>query len=255
MLEDKVVLVAEDSSTMRRIIVSIIRDHLGCQNILEAANGREALALIYSNPVDWVFCDWEMPDMTGHELLREVRGTPSMVDIPFIMITTRKDKESIVAAIQSGASSYIVKPFTPRIITEKVEALLDNQERRRADRVAASGTMAVQLTLKDGTEFAATLMDLSVVGCQVQVSREFSSQCSIYDRMSINLEDTLNYPEGFIETKGVLMRMQAYHNLLLRHDQVRAAFQFLPMEPEQRKQVIALVEALEKAKCQRNGSS
>ncbi|ADU64830.1 response regulator [Desulfurispirillum indicum] len=253
MLEDKTVLVVEDSSTMRRIIVSIIRDHLGCQHILEAANGREALAIIYSHPIEWIFCDWEMPDMSGHDLLREVRATPSMIDIPFIMITTRKDKESIVAAIQAGASSYIVKPFTPRIITEKVEGIFNQRERRRAERVMAVGDLAVEVVIDGKVSYKAFLKDISVTGAQIQVVRTFSKETAIYDRIGLRFHNSLAQELQIIEVTGVLMRTQAFHNLLLKHDHVRAAFQFLPMDPDQRRLIINFVDSLEQLKCQRNG--
>ncbi|MDQ7053616.1 MAG: response regulator [candidate division KSB1 bacterium] len=116
-------LAVDDSPTMRRIIVNTLK-RIGFNNISEASNGKEALAKIYSEKVDFVITDWNMPEMNGLELIKAIKTDDSLKNLPILMVTTRGVKDDIVEAMKAGVSSYIVKPFSPQTLKEKIEQIL-----------------------------------------------------------------------------------------------------------------------------------
>lgn len=112
-------LVVDDSSTMRRIIKNSLK-RIGFEDIVEAENGRDALEKL--TDVDIILTDWNMPEMDGLEFVKRVRG--SNQSIPILMVTTNAAKDDIVEALKHGVNNYIVKPFTPETLKEKVETVL-----------------------------------------------------------------------------------------------------------------------------------
>ncbi|MGO9315204.1 MAG: response regulator [Syntrophobacteraceae bacterium] len=121
--KDLTVLIVDDFLTMRRIVRKILRD-LDFQNILEAEDGSAALDILKTTKVDLIVSDWNMPRMTGLELLKEVRGNDSFKDTPFLMVTAEAQKENIVEAVKARVSNYIVKPFTAAILEEKLAKIV-----------------------------------------------------------------------------------------------------------------------------------
>ena len=117
------ILVVDDFATMRRILKGNLRK-LGFSNILEAEDGCIALEELKKNKVDLIISDWNMPNMTGLELLKAVRGDESLKQIPFVMVTAEGQKDSVMEAAKAGVSNYIVKPFTPEIFEEKLKKVL-----------------------------------------------------------------------------------------------------------------------------------
>jgi len=116
-------LIVDDSKTMRRIIAKTI-NQLGHEDVEEAANGKEGLERLASGPVDVIITDWNMPEMSGIDFIRAVRAIPAMKHIPVLMVTTNAAKDDIVEALRAGVNSYVVKPFTPETMREKIAAVL-----------------------------------------------------------------------------------------------------------------------------------
>ncbi len=114
------ILVVDDFSTMRRIVRSILKQ-IGFHDIDEAENGHQAFIKLSSDDsYDLVISDWNMPEMTGIELLRLVRSTENLKAIPFLMVTAEAKKENIIEAVKFGVNNYIVKPFTAETLQEKI---------------------------------------------------------------------------------------------------------------------------------------
>lgn len=117
------ILIVEDFATMRRIIRNILRQ-AGYLHVIEADDGMSALRKLRGERIDLVIADWNMPNMTGLDLLKVMRSEEGLRDIPFLMVTAEGKKDNIIEAIQSGASSYLVKPFTPESLSRKIEEVL-----------------------------------------------------------------------------------------------------------------------------------
>jgi two-component system, chemotaxis family, chemotaxis protein CheY len=115
-------LVVDDSATMRRIVVNSLT-RIGYGEAIEAADGEEALELL-DGSVGCIITDWNMPKMSGIDMVRALRARPDGRSVPVLMVTTRSVREDILDAIDAGVSNYIVKPFTPQVLREKLEQIL-----------------------------------------------------------------------------------------------------------------------------------
>lgn len=124
-------LVVDDFSTMRRIVRNLLKE-LGFTNVEEAEDGVNALQKLKSSDFDFVVTDWNMPNMTGIELLRAIRGDAALKGLPVLMITAEAKKENIIEAAQLGASGYIVKPFTAGTLGEKLTKIFEKMNQKAA---------------------------------------------------------------------------------------------------------------------------
>ena len=116
------ILVVDDFSTMRRIVKNILRQ-LNFNNIIEADDGSTALDVLQREKIDMVVSDWNMPKMTGLELLKVIRADDALKHIPFLMVTAEAQQENIIEAVKSGVSNYIVKPFTAETLSQKINQI------------------------------------------------------------------------------------------------------------------------------------
>lgn len=118
------ILVVDDFSTMRRIIKNLLND-LGFMNIVEADDGNTALPVLKKGGIDFLVTDWNMPGMTGIELLKQVRADDKLNALPVLMVTAEQKREQIVEAAEAGVNGYIVKPFTAVTLKEKMSKIFD----------------------------------------------------------------------------------------------------------------------------------
>lgn len=113
------ILVVDDFPTMRRIVINLLKQ-LGFSNVVEASDGREALDKVHTDKIDLVVSDWNMPNMTGIDFLKELRADEKYKALPFIMVTAEGKKENVIAAVHAGVSNYVVKPFNAATLKEKL---------------------------------------------------------------------------------------------------------------------------------------
>ncbi len=119
------ILVVDDFATMRKVIRNLLKQS-GFENIVEAEDGIAALKALKSQKVDFIISDWNMPNMSGIELLKAVRGDDELKELPFLMVTAEALKDNVVAAVKAGVSNYIVKPFSAEVLNEKIEKIVKN---------------------------------------------------------------------------------------------------------------------------------
>lgn len=118
------ILVVDDFSTMRRIVKNILKQ-LEFTNIVDADDGSTAWEILNKDKIDFVISDWNMPKMSGLELLKKIRNSEEFADMPFLMVTAEGQQEHIIEAVQAGVSNYIVKPFTPETVEQKIEKIFN----------------------------------------------------------------------------------------------------------------------------------
>lgn len=120
---DMKVLIVDDFPTMRRITRTLMRQ-IGYSNMVEAEDGKQALEMLQRDQsIEFIVSDWNMPNMTGLELLHAVRADERLKKMPFLMVTAEAEQENIMAAVKAGVSNYIVKPFTAQVLKEKLEKI------------------------------------------------------------------------------------------------------------------------------------
>ena len=117
------VLVVDDSSTMRRIIVNTLKK-LGYEDTFEAGDGREALKSLDTRRADVIVTDWNMPEMSGPQFVEALRAQPEHTKVPVLMVTTQAAQEDVIVALRAGVNDYLIKPFTPDALRDKIESLL-----------------------------------------------------------------------------------------------------------------------------------
>lgn len=240
MLDKDVALVVDDSATARTTIVQVLRDRLYCRTVFEASNGQEALRLLKKHPeIDWIFCDWEMPVMSGDELLIEVRNDPRTAHLPFIMITSHSDRDSLVTAVQLGVTSFIVKPFSAKKLVEKVFLARGRMERRNAERIKAGQGQKVSLLFFGGKQVEASLIDISLSGMLMSVSHDDVREYTVFDELQARLvvTDTLILPCQII-------RLEADPTHPARDDRIRLAVRFQPMPQDMGAALLRYIEQL-----------
>lgn len=128
MNKDMKILIVDDFATMRRIIKNLLRD-LGFNNTYEADDGLTAIPMLNTGNYDFLVTDWNMPGMTGFDLLKHVRADPDLKNLPILMVTAESKREQIVAAAQAGVNGYIVKPFTAAVLKEKIEKIFERVQK------------------------------------------------------------------------------------------------------------------------------
>ncbi|HTO93257.1 MAG TPA: response regulator [Bacteroidota bacterium] len=116
-------LVVDDSLTMRRIVINTLKS-IGFDNVIEAGDGKDAVAKLMSEGADFLITDWNMPEMSGLDLTKWVRANQQFAEIPILMITTRGNKEDVIEAMKMRVNNYIVKPFTAPGLKEKIDQIL-----------------------------------------------------------------------------------------------------------------------------------
>lgn len=122
--EDINILVVDDMAAMRKILRTLL-SQLGFKNIDEAEDGKQALEKLKQNPDKYglIITDWNMPNMTGIELVQAIRSDERLKHLPILMVTAEAKKENVLTAIKAGVNNYIVKPFTAETLKEKIEAI------------------------------------------------------------------------------------------------------------------------------------
>ncbi len=113
------ILVVDDSATMRKIVINSLKE-LGYTNTVEAGGGLEALDLLKATSIDFVVTDWNMPDLTGIEVLRNIRADEFLARLPVLMVTAEAKKECVIEAVKAGGNNFIIKPFTTQIMEQKI---------------------------------------------------------------------------------------------------------------------------------------
>ena len=120
--KDSKILIVDDFATMRKVIRNLLKQ-IGYENIAEAEDGVMALAELRSQKIGFIISDWNMPNMTGLELLKEVRADAGLSSTPFLMVTAEALQDNVVQAVKAGVDNYIVKPFTADVLNEKIQQI------------------------------------------------------------------------------------------------------------------------------------
>lgn len=184
-------LVVDDQFNVRRMIQNFLRT-FGYSKALEAADGDRALTTLRTNQVDFVICDWNMPNMSGVDLLREVRGDPQLRDMPFLMVTAETGGDVVAEAIEEDVDGYIVKPFQARTLADKIKAILE----------ARHSPDPVEQALQEGRR-------------HLQQGRR-EEAVSLFEKL---LEDSPNSPRVLLALGQALEAMQKDADALVRYRQ------------------------------------
>jgi DNA-binding response OmpR family regulator len=232
------VLVVDDVASMRKFLKFGLEKSFPKILVDEAANGKEAQTKLEQMEYDLVLCDWEMPYVNGDELLSWVRNHPTLCRMPFIMVSSRSDKMSVLKARDRGVDSYMIKPFTVDNLAHKVMLLVDKADRRESERFAAHGD--INLYFRDQVA-RGSIIDISMGGLFGEFSRKKNPVPSIFEevRADIKLEDSQKKAD---EIQGFVIRLQAAE-AFIDAENVKIAVKFLDSSGEGSKKIQQLIES------------
>ena len=203
MFEKDVVLVIDPTQQIVSIVSKMLKDQLKFGQVIGITDSREALSIIRQEKPDWIISDWEMPNVTGLDLLKEVRSKPETAEIPFILMSARSDKESLVEAVSAGISDYIAKPFSPAKLLEKLKRFTNIKQLNRSIRVSPSDEYIVEITATDGKKYNSTIVNISLTGCLLRTPT-LKGGLYLYDTVPL----ILKLVEHNIPIKGAVIRME-----------------------------------------------
>lgn len=231
-----ITLVIDDTSTMRQFIRHGLEENLPNVHIDEASTGKEAIAKLDQTEYDLVLCDWELPDINGDEILQWVRSHPIIHQTPFIIISSRRDKESVIKAIHGGVNSYMVKPFNVGSLIQKITAVLDGFDRRRFQRFEASGAIILKF---NNNILEGTIIDVSLGGVFC-ISKRNNPLPSIFEKVSIDIKFDSGELSGI---DGFTIRLQAAE-ALINAENVKIAVKFTEFDYHRNQELQKLLDSL-----------
>jgi len=231
------VLVVDDVASMRKFLKFGLEKSFPRIAVDEAANGKEAQTKLEQVEYDLVLCDWEMPYVNGEELLSWVRNHPTLCRMPFIMVSSRSDKLSVLKAREGGVDSYMIKPFTVDNLAHKVMLLVDKADRRESERFEAHGDII--LHFKDQVA-RGSIIDISMGGLFGEFSRKNPMPSILEEvRVDIKLEDSQKKADGI---EGFVIRLQAAE-AFIDAENFKIAVKFLDPSGEGSKKIQQLIDS------------
>ncbi len=198
-MRNTAILVVDDSPTVLDLVSKTLHTKIGVQNIQTAENGKDALKILQEKHIDIIISDWNMPTMDGEELLYEVRNDADLKHIPFVMMTANSDRDFIVTAIQLGVTNYLVKPFTPLELEEKLRLTWGSFNMRNTPRQAALPKHIVSMAVCNNV-IKGHFLNLSQTGALVRLNND---PClSLFKSCDITLE--LIDPQGVDRNAAII---------------------------------------------------
>jgi CheY-like chemotaxis protein len=224
------VLVVDDMASVRKFIKFGLEKNHPNVEIYEASNGKEAQAMLEAEKYDLILCDWEMPSVSGYELLNWIRNHPTLKDLPFIMITARNEKENVIKAMQAGVNSYVIKPFTIEGLIQKMAEVHRKFDRRQYERFDLSGEAILQFGDRVSR---GSLLDLSIGGFLCNIRRN-SPIPMIFERLLCDIKLDNNRKVSGLE--GFVIRIQAAE-AFIDSEYIKVAVKLLEHEDKKAKEL------------------
>lgn len=225
MFANQTALVVDDSVSVSQIVCHLLRDELKFGKLINATNGAQGLDMFQTEQVDWIFSDFEMPQMNGLELLTAVRNIAKGKQVPFILMTSHADKDTLTKVVTAGATDFIAKPFNPATFIQKIQRIAAAGERRVAERVQTNRPSQGRILFSPAAVYKAEVLNVSATGCLLRTP-PFREGGTIYDIAELSLElDGRNNVSG----KGILVRQEACRSEAANKS-IQAAFHFLELD-------------------------
>ncbi len=209
MLTGKKVLIAEDEAAMRFFVVGILKQQLNCEEVVQCDNGNDALNELTSsskNSIDLILCDWEMPGAKGDEILAAVRGDKDIQHIPFIMTTSRSDKDSLVKVAELGIDDYLVKPFSAADLIKRIKRVLRPVTKKRHENKMKGEQMATaKLTFRNNNSYEGEIKSITQTDCEIKTHLFKHGINGLYDKADLAIQYKNNVVYVKAEISGIAL--------------------------------------------------
>jgi len=178
-------LVVDDSRVVRTKVRTVLENEIGATNIFEASDGTEAMKILQLNKINMIISDWNMPNLSGEELLYSVRNNKEWFNIPFIMMTAYGERDFIMTAIQNGVSDYIIKPFTSAELEDKIRKLWNIAEMQKEERYNLLPVHNLTINCED-TVLKAQLININRTGALIRL--KYDENLNLFKRYTLSLK-------------------------------------------------------------------
>ncbi len=202
-------LLVDDSLIVLRMVRKVLENRLGARKVYTAANGKEAIKILESKPVDLILSDWNMPEVSGEELLYHVRNTEKLKEIPFIMMSALGGRDFFVTAIQLGVTQYVVKPFTPAELEDKIRKSWNSASKRGTGRYSKLPKHNLMVKI-EGKPYPGEVLNISRTGAHIKIRYVDELKLFASVELSIAFEKTGEMNEFVINPlPGTVIRLEA----------------------------------------------
>lgn len=216
----------DDCATVITLVSKIIVNRLGSNKIHIASNGFQAMEVLQHNSIDVIICDFEMPQMNGLSLLKQIRKIDKLRSLPFIMMSSKGGREFVLNAIENGVSHYVVKPFSPEKLENAVNKAFNGANKRKAQRYSGLPKHKVVAHL-NGQSVEAQVADISRTGMLLRLP--FNPLLQLFNEFKLNLEFDDIDDVGFVNLGTIdarIVRVEAENVLQSANANCEVAFYF-----------------------------
>lgn len=220
-------LVADDSRVVRTSVRAVLENSIGTKDIVEVSDGLEALKALQAQRIDMIISDWNMPNLSGEELLYNVRNSKEWSAIPFIMMTAHGGRDYLITAIQNGVSSYITKPFTPAELEDKIAKSWNRATKRKSERYNLLPDHELIIRHR-GTSLKGQIMNISRTGALVRLNHD--ERLGLFKTYTLSI-DIMKGENDFMTISplhAVAVRLEAEGSLHLTDQVCVMALNFIP---------------------------
>jgi len=245
-IENIRVLVIDSPDSIKKIIRPTLTRNLGFQgqNIYEANDGKRALEILNSTQIDLVLCEWNIPNISGIELLKFIRKDGRMASLPFIMVTSESDSTFILQAAQEHVTQYVVKPFTPDSFSTKIKKALEPKERRAHERHPANAKNKLTILVKGKPLTSGEIINVSKGGLLAQLV--LHRGLTVYDQLTLNISFGSADGKQLTDTLlGELIRLERVTDTPNKKT-AYFTFMFIGLDDRQKEFLESLITALQK---------
>lgn len=225
-MKDIKVLLVDDSKTTQIVVSEMLADSLGINNVRSAKDGLEAIEMLKSKEVDLIISDWNMPKMSGEELLYEVKQNGKWKDIPFIMMTANKNRDFIIMATQLGVSDYVIKPCDPEDLAGVIRKTWNEYQKKSDSLSSHIPENTTTITVGD-KQIPAQLLHINRSAALIRV--KLTSQIKVFEEYDLKITATDKKFGGTIEIyplKGAVRRIEADDPLNMRNGIVKVSLMY-----------------------------
>ena len=208
--DKQTVLVIDHDKMSAKTIERVLKSDMGFNKVIIASDGKIGLKAIQAGGMDWVLAEWDVPSVSGYELVKELRGNPLTMDVPFLMLSGRVDRKALLEAISLGVTDFIAKPFTPGTVAAKIKRVALLREKRVASRVVPTETFPVSITMQGGgAKFKGVIGNISATGMLVSSDRLKGEGINIFDQAELKIR----IAKGVVaKAIGAVVRMECDYN-------------------------------------------
>jgi|GEM_PF-2277930 len=237
---ERVALIVDSSVTSSQSVALVLRNEFQTRTVYSSNTARQAMDIARQQPrIDWIFADTDLPDLNGFDFLEAVKQLPNARNASVIVMSTRRDKETLMRAAAAGVTDYIAKPFNAATLISKLRRHLDGKDKRTSERLTTLAVFDVEISF-NSVVYPGKLLDISLGGCLARVEPFKRSQTCVFDPAQL----TVKHESGNVICVGELSRIERHIDPDVSEKLISAGFQFRDLSDDVRANITRFIAAI-----------